>query len=70
MWNKYIKIEEKDITVGQTANGIWICKEAKAENVKKAGIIMGEMNIELNKANNKKGVSPRPHIKPNVKGLK
>ena len=74
MWNKFIKIEEKDVTVGQTASGIWICKEAKAENPKDAGKLMSAMNIELNKANGERKVSPATpsykNTKTNVKGLK
>ena len=55
MLDKYIKIEEKDVVVGQDGKtGLWYCKELRTKTVKEAGIKMLEMNVELNKANNGK----------------
>ena len=53
--NKYIKINEKNITAGQTSTGIWYCKEVKAEHPTELKNLIGEINDILNDYNQPSG---------------
>jgi len=49
---KYIKIVEKDVVVGQDGKtGIWYCKELRTETVRQSEKEMIDMNKALNKVN-------------------
>jgi len=52
--DKYIKINDKQIVVGQTASGIWYCKELPANTTDELEILIGKINKILNEANEKK----------------
>lgn len=51
MLDKYIKINEKEIIVGQTSKGIWYCKELPCNELKDLDEIIGKTNTILNKYN-------------------
>jgi len=51
MLDKYIKINEKKISAGQTSSGIWYCKELIAETPSELKILIGEVNTILNTFN-------------------
>lgn len=54
--DKYIKINEKQIIAGQTAAGVWYCKELPANTTKELRNLISEINIILNKANEKEEI--------------
>jgi len=51
MLDKYIKINEKKISAGQTSSGVWYCKELIAETPKELENLISEVNSILNKYN-------------------
>lgn len=73
MFDKYIKINEKRITAGQTSTGVWYCKELIAETPTELKQLIGEINNILNEYNQvKKERTPRnppKEKKPTVKGM-
>jgi len=54
--DKYIKINDKQIIAGQTAAGIWYCKELPANTTKELRNLISEINSILNKANKKEEI--------------
>ena len=54
MFNKYIKINEKKISVGQDGKtGGWYCKNLDAETTSELKVLIGEVNEILNTYNQK-----------------
>ena len=54
MFNKYIKINEKKISVGQDGKtGGWYCKNLDAETISELKVLIGEVNEILNMYNQK-----------------
>lgn len=51
MFNKYIKVNEKKIIVGQTSSGVWYCKEAVVETTQELKVLIGDINVILNECN-------------------
>lgn len=51
MLDKYIKIEEKTIEVGQNSRGLWYCKNLPAKSTVELDILIGKVNEILNKYN-------------------
>jgi len=62
MLNKYITIESEKIEARQNADGTWVCSKVKVNSVKELDIMIGEVNIVLNKYNNnkKEKTPPKP----------
>jgi hypothetical protein len=52
MFDRYIKVNDRQIIAGQTNNGFWYCKELKAENPSEVRFLIGEVNKILNEYNN------------------
>lgn len=49
VFDKFIMIKEKQkITCGQTAAGMWYCKELAAETSEELNTLIGEVNKVLN----------------------
>lgn len=71
VFDKYITLKERTITVGQTSSGMWYCKELPAEDTKQLDALIGEINKIFNKYNtqNKKEKITTIKLKPKVKGL-
>jgi len=54
MLDKYINLKDKKITVGQTSQGYWYCKEADVDSISELRSLIGEVNGILNEYNSKK----------------
>lgn len=54
MLDRYIQITDKQIIAGQTAAGVWYCKELPANTTAELKILVGEVNKILNDYNNPK----------------
>ena len=54
MLDKYIKINDKQIIAGQSAAGLWYCKELPANTTDELEILIGKVNVILNKFNKEK----------------
>lgn len=69
VFDKYIKINEKKIVVGQTSSGVWYCKEAVVETTSELKVLLGDINTILNEYNNgvKEKKTPAPPKKENKK---
>ena len=53
MFEKYIVINESNIIVGQTSNGVWYCKELPAKNTQELNLLINDVNSILNNYNSK-----------------
>lgn len=51
MLDKYIRINDRPIVVGQSSSGIWYTKELVANTTVEADKLIGEMNTICNKYN-------------------
>lgn len=56
MLDKYIKINDKQIVAGQTAAGVWYCKELPCNTTEELETLIGKINLILNKANEKEEI--------------
>jgi len=51
MLDRYIKVNEKKIVAGQTAAGVWYCKELVAETPSHLKQLVADVNNILNEYN-------------------
>ena len=54
MFEKYVKLNEKQIICGQTSNGVWYCKELPCNTPSELAYLIGEINQILNEYNTEK----------------
>ena len=53
VFEKYIKMNEKQIICGQTSSGVWYCKELPCDSTQELAILIGDINDILNTYNKK-----------------
>ena len=66
MFEKYIMIKENKIVCGQTASGIWYCKELPVDSVGELRGLIGEVNNILNEYNEKKDATVTERVRRNI----